>query len=1040
MACDRLILLTPVSKSLDIKLFGEFYLAADGLPIQGINSERLQALLAFILLHRDTLQQRQQVAVHLWFDATDTDAKANLRRRLHELKQVIPGVDRWLRIETKTIQWLCNENCHIDVAEFESLIAQSASSSFATKIQALEQAATLYRGDLLPSCYDDWIVPYREQLQQQAIAALDTLVTLLTTQGGKGDNCSAIAYAQQLQRIDPLYEPAYCHLMRLHAQQGDRASALRVYHQCMTTLQAELGVNPSPTTCKLYEELLTLDDAPPPPTCTVSAQTADFSHLIPIPSPIAVTVELPLIGREAEWAAIQGWRSQCLEQERADLLWLVGEPGIGKTRLLEELAKTVQSSGSYVLWGRGFEAEMLRPYGVWVDMFQAIGATKFLDELKSLVLNVESAAILNRGRLFDLAVQFITQLAETAPVLVVLDDIQWLDETSISFLHYAMRLFHRQKPVWFACAARKREIAANGSADKFIQTLHREHRIRTVELTPLDRLQTLALAQAVGYTADEECIFTSSGGNPLFALEIVRAQAQSDRTAADTLETLIQGRLRQLDGTVQELMPWMAALGHSFNPTTLAKVADCPLPRLLSAIDQLEQHGIIRPGSAIAGEVSYNFAHDIVRQVAYKQFSEPRRRLIHTHIAQSLNAIATPTSPLINDVAHHADLGSDHALAATACLQAAERCLRVFAYGEAAELTQRGIRHCQYLATNERIHLHLNLLKTSVKAGVPKQQAAALKQELQSLIQEAATLGLQEDESTGLEALIVLNYDHGNLSEVQQYSLRAAEQGRTASPGTTMYMLAHTGACLAEIGREMTRAEALLLEAQAISDRLGTSAIDIPFGLGCVRRFQGATEQASLLLRQGWQMAQVACDHWRECTCLTNLVMLELETGNPSAALNDGNELIHVAAQMGEGSEAPHAAALNALTQYLLQEKNAGEILEQSCQVLQRIDSPRMLAYVQTIAAQWDLAKGDLIQAIARAEKALEAAQVVNNPSEIALAWSVIIQANHQCGNLNCAQRHFADLKTRLKDRALSAQAQQCIAALEACLHEPIHL
>ncbi|QIR37183.1 AAA family ATPase [Tolypothrix sp. PCC 7910] len=1030
-----------MSKSFYIQLFEEFSLAADGLPIQGINSERLQALLAFMVLHRDIPQQRQQVAVHLWPEVTDTDAKANLRRRLHELKQVIPAIDRWLRIETKTIQWLCDENCRTDVAEFESamLLAEQSSTNAQSTISSLEQAAKLYRGDLLPSCYDDWIVPYREKLRQQAIAALDKLVTLLTTQK---DQRQAIAYAQQLQRIDPLYEPAYCHLMRLHAGQGDRASALRVYHQCMTTLQAQLGVNPSPTTYKLYEELLLLEDAPSPPTCTATTSTdaPDFSNLIPISSPtLTVTAELPLIGRETEWAAIEEWRSQCQKQEQSDLLWILGEPGIGKTRLLEELAKTVQASGSYVLWGRGYEAEMLRPYGVWVDMFQAIGATKFLDELRSLVLSVESAATLNRGRVFDLAVQFISQLAATAPVLVVLDDIQWLDETSIAFLHYAVRLLNQQKGVWFACAARKREIATNPPADKFIQTLHREHRIRKVELTPLDSLQTLALAQAVGYTADDDRIFTSSGGNPLFTLEIVRARAQSERTAADSLEMLIQGRLRQLDETTQELMPWMAALGHSFNPTTLAKVADFSLPRLLSAIDRLEQHGIIRPGSAIAGEMCYNFAHDIVRQVAYEQFSEPRRRLIHTHIAQTLNAIATPTSPLINDVARHADLGSDHALAATACLQAAERCLRVFAYGEAAELTQRGIRHCQYLGITERIHLHLNLLKTSVKAGVPKQQAAVLKQELQSLIQEAATLELKEDEATGLEALIVLNYDQGNLSEVQQYSLRAAEQGRSASPATTMYMLAHTGACLAEIGREMTRAEALLLEAQSISDRLGTSAIDIPFGLGCVRRFQGDSEQAQSLLRQGWHMAQTACDHWRECTCLTNLVMLELETGNPVAALNDGNELIHVAAQMGEGSEAPHAAALNALTQYLLQKQNATEILEQSCQVLQRIDSPRMLAYVQTIAARWDLAQGDLTQAIARAEKALEAAQVVNNCSEIALAWAVVIQANHQSGNLNCAQQHFAEMKTRLKDSTLSAQAQQSIAAVEAYLHESIH-
>lgn len=1047
-----------------IKLFGEFCLTVNESPITRVTSERLQALLAFLLLHRDAPQPRQQIAVHLWPDATDADAKANLRRRLHELKQLLPEADRWLRIESKTVQWIQEKSCFLDVAEFEAAIAKAQLSQEEAK-QALEQAAKLYQGDLLPSCYDDWIVPYREQLRQQAISSLDTLITLLTAQNSIRPG---IAYAQQLLRIDALYEPAYCHLMRLHVQAGDRASALRVYHQCMTTLQAELGVNPSPTTSKLYQDLLTLDDDPPPPTCVANDPTSlpalpAVSTLLSLsPSSLTVpTAELPLMGRETEWAAMQVWRSHCQSQNQPDLLWLLGEPGIGKTRLLEELAKTMQTSGSYVLWGRGFEAEMLRPYGVWTDIFQTMaygrsktsGATKFLDELKSLVLNGASAATLNRGRLFDLAVQFIRQLAETAPVLIVLDDIQWLDETSIAFLHYAVRLFSQQKPVWFACAARKREIEANQPADKFIQALHREHRIHTVELTPLDRPQTLALAQAVGYTADDDRIFTSSGGNPLFTLEIVRAHVQSDRTAPDTLETLIQGRLRQLDEATRELVPWMAALGRSFNPTTLATVADCPLPRLLSAIDQLEQHGIIRPGSAMASELSYNFAHDIVRQVAYAQFSEPRRRLIHTHIAQALNAIAdgiasltapaltgqfvAPTSPSINDVAHHADLGSDHALAATACWRAAERCLRVFAYAEAAELTQRGLRHCPYLGTNDRIHLHLNLLKACVKAGVPKQQATEIQQALQSLIQEAATLGLKEDESTGLEALIGLNYDHGNLSEVQQYSLRAAEQGRTASPATTMYMLAHTGCCLAEIGRDMVRAESLLLEAQSISDRLGIPAIDIPFGLGCVQRFQGHTDEARSLLRQGWQMAQMAQDHWRECICLTNLVMLELEIGNPTAALNDGNELIRVSAQMGGGSEAPHAAALDAVTRYVLQEKNAADSLAQSLQVLRKIDSPRMLAYIQTIAAQWDLAQGNLQQAVARAEEAWSSAQLIDNPSEIALAGSAIIQANYQRGNLDCAQQHLADLKTRLRDQALSAQAQQRITQQELLLTKP---
>lgn len=1047
-----------MATTLHIKLLGEFCLTADQLVITGINSERLQALLAYILLHRDAPQSRQQVAVKLWPDATDADAKANLRRRLHELKQLIPEAGRWLQIETKTVQWMQGDGCWLDVAAFEAAITQFQSSQ---PLQhqpdlaqhALEQAAKLYQGDLLPSCYDDWIVPYREQLRQQAIASLDTLVALLTTQG---NTRSAIRYAQQLQRIDPLYEPAYCHLMHLHAQEGDRASALRVYHQCMTNLQEELGVNPSPTTSKLYENLLTLEDAPTPlsftplsstpPNCVAIAQP--LASAAPLPQTIAnslwPTSDIPLIGRNVEWSVVQQWIANCrdklrldsAERTRSKLLFLVGEPGIGKTRLLEELACEIQSTGGYVLWGRGFEAEILRPYGAWVDAFQAMGATEFLNELRALVLNADSAATLNRGRLFDMAAQFIVKLGETAPVLVVLDDIQWLDETSIAFLHYVARLLSHRHPIWFACAARKREIETNLPAYKFIQALHREHRIQTVEVAPLNYQHTFALAQAVGCEIDCDQVFANSGGNPLFALEIARNQIQSDGASPGTLETLIQGRLFHLDEATRNVVSWAAALGRSFNPTILAKIVDLPLLRLLTTIDELEQHGIIRPSSAMDGETAYDFAHDIVRQVAYEQFSQPRRKLIHTHIAQTLNVIASPTTQLINDVAHHADLGSDHELAASASLMAAERCLRMFAYTEAAELAHRGIGHCQYLEAATRIRLHLGLLKAYIKAGVPKERATVLQQNLKQLIQEAATLKLKDEEATGLEALIVLNYDHGNLSEVQQHSLRAAEQGRNASPATTMYMLAHTGACLAEIGRDIPRAEALLLEAQSIADRLGLDSIDLPFGLGCVRRYQGQIQEARSLLHQGWQMAQLAQDHWRECTSLTNLIMLELNNGQPLEALNYCSELIHVSAQMGEGSEAPHAAALDAVTRYVLQERHAEELLERSRQVLKKIDSPRILSYIQTVAAEWDLQQGNVKQAIARAEEALEAAHLVNNSSELALAWVMVIRSNFQFGNLDCAKQHFLELKTKLKEQSLSVRAQQSIAQLEQFLSE----
>ncbi|MEM7062164.1 MAG: AAA-like domain-containing protein [Cyanobacteria bacterium P01_B01_bin.77] len=267
--------MSKVSSGLQIKLFGELNLTVDGTSITGVKSERLQALLAFLLLHRDAPQTRQQVAVQLWPEVSDTEAKANLRRRLHELKQKLPDGERLLRVEKTSIQWMQNECCWLDIAEFEAATAGAITSlkkATVSEIEALEQAAKLYQGDLLPGCYDDWIEPYRAQLRQQAITILDALIPLLAEQNQVR---SALSYAQHLQRLDPFYEPAYCHLMRLHAQAGDRASALRVYHQCMTLLQEELGVPPSPATYQIYEELLRLEEKPQTASSDVPVEPSD---------------------------------------------------------------------------------------------------------------------------------------------------------------------------------------------------------------------------------------------------------------------------------------------------------------------------------------------------------------------------------------------------------------------------------------------------------------------------------------------------------------------------------------------------------------------------------------------------------------------------------------------------------------------------------------------------------------------------------------------------------------------------------------------
>src|SRR5947208_533624 len=118
---------------------------------------------------------------------------------------------------------------------------------------SVEEADNLYRGELLPDCYDEWILPERERLRQSHRQVLEQLLRLFEVQG---EHVTAIRYAQRLLGLDPLSEDLSRRLMRLFALNNDRASALRVYHTCVTTLQRELGVDPDPATREAYERLM----------------------------------------------------------------------------------------------------------------------------------------------------------------------------------------------------------------------------------------------------------------------------------------------------------------------------------------------------------------------------------------------------------------------------------------------------------------------------------------------------------------------------------------------------------------------------------------------------------------------------------------------------------------------------------------------------------------------------------------------------------------------------------------------------------------
>lgn len=759
------------------------------------------------------------------------------------------------------------------------------------------------------------------------------------------------------------------------------------------------------------------------------------------PQPIRLLSGTSLVGRQQEWDQLQTWISAANRTTSPDLLLLVGESGIGKTRLLEALSQSVQEGGGPVLWGSGFEAQMVRPFGIWLDALRApltSPSQPLLADLGALFpqLKGDQDQPIVRNRLFDEVAAYLTTLATTtAPVLILFDDIQWLDEVSTALLHYLICLLGPSS-IQFACTARHQELEANIAACQLVKTLRRDRRLQLISLEPLDRQATAELVHTIDANLESDRIYTDSGGNPLFALEIARAMANGNRTHSDSLEALVQDRLQHLNPVTLDLLTWAAAMGRSFNPMQVASIADCPLTTFLAAMEELEQQGILSPEAIVNAEGGYLFAHDVVRQVAYRQLSEPRRRLMHRHIAQQLQTMAGSDDVLANDIAYHATLGQDTELATTALLAAAERGLRLSAYADAAELAQRGIEQCQSLAAPLRISLHLRLLKVSVLSGVTSEQAKGIDASLSHLVLEARRLGMQDEEVVGMEVLIALNYEQDNLTRVHEHCLQVAEQGRSASPVVTAQMLAYTGWCLADIGREMPRAEALLLEAQSLAHRVGLEPFDIPCGLGCVHRYRGDYDEAHPLLEKARRMAGEIQDHWREFTCVSYLVMLELEEGNASAALRYCQELIAGSAQLEGGNEASVAAAFETLVNYWLEQPNAETALAERLKILKHIDAQRILAYTLTSAAEKDLEQDQPKQAISRCQAALVAARVVDQPSDVALAWAFLIRGYLAIGEMGLAVEQFKELQ-QFDLLHLSARTRREIATISTQLGQP---
>ena len=321
-----------------LSLLGPMEVTWAGQPVT-FATTAARALLSYLALEADRPQSRELLATLLWPDQSQAAAYTNLRQSLARVRKALPAAPapELLQITQQTLQFQ-RAAATVDVAHFAELLAACAVHAHGDLagcpacLQRLEQAADLYRGELLHGLFlehsqpfEEWLLVRREALHRQA---LDVLQTLARAYEAAADYQRMRRYAARLLALEPWREDVHAQVMRAMVASGDRAGALAQFAHCRKVLADELGVEPDGEARALYARLLA-GDLPP-----ATDDTAAPRHNLPA----ALT---PFVGREAELAALAAFG----RQGDARLATLVGVGGMGKTRLALEAARA--SLGAY---------------------------------------------------------------------------------------------------------------------------------------------------------------------------------------------------------------------------------------------------------------------------------------------------------------------------------------------------------------------------------------------------------------------------------------------------------------------------------------------------------------------------------------------------------------------------------------------------------------------------------------------------------------------------------------------------------------------
>ena len=711
-----------------------------------IGGDKPAALLAMLVLRANEVIPSDRLIDDLWSGQAPPTAAKTLQVHISRLRRALGGTQSGddEAIATSRGGYVLHADpeqvdatrCQRLVAEGRAALLAGAHAEASTQLRA---ALGLWRGDtLVDFAYASFAQDAIARLDGLRNAALEGAVEAELVLGRHDE---LIPELKALVRRDPLSERFRGQLMLALYRGGRQAEALGVYRAGYRLHVDQLGLEPGAELRDLERAILAQDPelAPPPPQAPRRERTAGSRRDA-------------LVGYERELGALEDQLEQALAGQGGVAL-ISGEPGVGKTRLADELSRLARARGAQVLWGRCSTGAGAPGYWPWIQVLRALVANldpararaaigpngadllQLLPELGDLVPEVSaverSDAEDARFHLLDVAGTFLTRAAAAQPIVIVLDDLHAADRSTLALLQF-LAAGTLDAPILIVGTFRDLPIGLERPLSDTLSELTRTADCVQLVLTGLSSEYTAQLVEQG--TGDEAvprlagAIYEVTAGNPLFVRELVRLLRTEDRLheldGAGVLvfprgvDQVIARRIEHLSEACRSTLALAAVIGRQFDVTLLERVGEATTDELLEEIDDAVAARVVE--AAPDGAPGFRFTHELVRQSLYGGLSPVERRRMHCAVALALDELhGSRPATMVADLAHHFSealpLG-DPAKAVHYLTLAGDRAAELSAYHEAAAHFERAanIGNAAGLDPGARCELHVRLAEQLV--------------------------------------------------------------------------------------------------------------------------------------------------------------------------------------------------------------------------------------------------------------------------------------------------------------------------------------